>query len=970
MEPRRRARRIRVKKSSWNDDDDDFVGPLANNTGGLKRNESSSSSLKFPQPAPAPARGTLSRRQTLGSSGSVNTGRESSRSRSREISSRAGLQVKASFSTVTTRQPPVKTSRPWNGGPGVACKSSSSSTRLAAGTSRAAVELSTTSDLAKPTNSDAPLASSAVYEKTRRNAASKAESFAAEHKKPIVEKLFSSAKKIISSGKKKACATGGDGFRAPAPLLGREVPKLVFHSSSSESLADSAKENTEPAETDAEANAEAVNDLGLLPPRERLRNPSASALTPGAAMAGAALLQPRSRKIPGRLGAMPMRSVWPDSAKRFPAHIGKLSSSVSTPSLSTVATSKSTKTPQVLTAEGKGTGTSASLSRSNSLGSVAGHHPEGVSTVKKRPFPLENGRTKLGNRLAVLHEESSSGSGGSGRHRHHSMTTTPGHKHSTARPDVHHDLQHHPIKSFAHQGPDFIHPIQGDSPSFTSACAKSKQQHPPESAPVSQAFDIPRQPPESASLPQALYINPLSQVPDRSRPQQPPPAQLFTTGPFGPAGTDHSCSISPILLESVENSNNKESQEMEASDEGIGCSFKALPLLSDSLNNGTFKGGLDDFSVATEEILRKFGEGTIETLRSQPQHHRKQHHPPSQATSTLSTFSTPFSSSTMTPAPSQSFAPPVLFSTAAAYPTPSLQPPLAAHFPCQQLIIKGKPYIKLNAIGKGGSCEVYQVWDCEGGRILALKNVVTRDRDTIRGFMGEVQLLEKLQCCSRVIKMFDYDCSPNANALMVLLEKGETDFASKLKSAGLTGSFPIRGIKIFWEQMLQTVHQIHDQGVIHADLKPANFLLVNGELKLIDFGIACSLKDADATSVTLPCLMGTYNYISPEALMGTGAPTVAGQMPVIKISRKSDIWSLGCILYHMAFGRPPFGNVTQLPAKFRAITDPSIPIPIPEERQNTRLADVILKCLQRDPKLRPTTEELLQDPYLVTSPWN
>lgn len=62
---------------------------------------------------------------------------------------------------------------------------------------------------------------------------------------------------------------------------------------------------------------------------------------------------------------------------------------------------------------------------------------------------------------------------------------------------------------------------------------------------------------------------------------------------------------------------------------------------------------------------------------------------------------------------------------------------------------------------------------------------------------------------------------------------------------------------------------LHFLGVIHSDLKPANFLLVRGRLKLIDFGIASSMN-ADMTSVVKDCPIGTLNYISPEALMDTG----------------------------------------------------------------------------------------------------
>lgn len=115
------------------------------------------------------------------------------------------------------------------------------------------------------------------------------------------------------------------------------------------------------------------------------------------------------------------------------------------------------------------------------------------------------------------------------------------------------------------------------------------------------------------------------------------------------------------------------------------------------------------------------------------------------------------------------------------------------------------------------------------------------------------------------------------NLLYMVLEKGDFDLRNMLERHRST--MPLYTLMSYWHQMLLSVNYIHSKDVIHSDLKPENFLLVNGRLKLIDFGISSKVA-VDATSIIKYSQVGTFNYISPEALMDTSS----GNSPFSKIN--------------------------------------------------------------------------------------
>ncbi|GFU41531.1 hypothetical protein NPIL_322671 [Nephila pilipes] len=272
--------------------------------------------------------------------------------------------------------------------------------------------------------------------------------------------------------------------------------------------------------------------------------------------------------------------------------------------------------------------------------------------------------------------------------------------------------------------------------------------------------------------------------------------------------------------------------------------------------------------------------------------------------------------------------------------------------------VNEKSYSVLSLLGSGGSCKVYSVFDVEKKVLVAIKCVDLKNTDpSIReGYKKEIEYLQKLQSSDRVIKMYDYDY--RKDELFIVLERGEVDFAKYISNEAKLKRLSPLMIKFYWAQMLEAVADIHKYGIVHSDLKPANFLLVAGNLKLIDFGIATSVPD-DKTSTFRDTQVGTLNYMSPEAITQLSD----SEKICFKVGVKSDVWSLGCILYNLVYGVTPFHNIKTLLQKIRAITNPKFEIvfkPLPDKL----LVDVLKLCLKRDPKERASVDELLNHPYL------
>ncbi len=153
--------------------------------------------------------------------------------------------------------------------------------------------------------------------------------------------------------------------------------------------------------------------------------------------------------------------------------------------------------------------------------------------------------------------------------------------------------------------------------------------------------------------------------------------------------------------------------------------------------------------------------------------------------------------------------------------------------------------------------------------------------DEKESYISEVEMLKRLQTVkgsNRIIRCYDDEIvlERGREMLYVVMERGDSDLSDVLRRISKEASSanaqrvrksPLNNVqrRFYWQEMLEAVQAVHAAGVIHSDLKPANFVVVGGAIKLIDFGIASKLN-TDQTSIVKESALGTLNYMSPEAI--------------------------------------------------------------------------------------------------------
>jgi len=243
----------------------------------------------------------------------------------------------------------------------------------------------------------------------------------------------------------------------------------------------------------------------------------------------------------------------------------------------------------------------------------------------------------------------------------------------------------------------------------------------------------------------------------------------------------------------------------------------------------------------------------------------------------------------------------------------------------------------IEELGKGGMGKVYKVLDKEVNEKIALKLLkpeIATDEKTIERFRNELKFARKIGH-PNVCRMYDLNREGDTHYITMELVSGE-DLKSTITRIG---QFPVGKAISIAKQVCDGLAEAHRLGVVHRDLKPQNIMLdKEGNARIMDFGIARSLKAKGITGAGV--MIGTPEYMSPE------------QVEVKDVDQRSDIYSLGVILYEMVTGRLPFEGETSIAIamkhKSEAPQDPGkLNTQIPDE-----LSRVILKCLEKDRERR------------------
>ena len=240
---------------------------------------------------------------------------------------------------------------------------------------------------------------------------------------------------------------------------------------------------------------------------------------------------------------------------------------------------------------------------------------------------------------------------------------------------------------------------------------------------------------------------------------------------------------------------------------------------------------------------------------------------------------------------------------------------------------------------------MYRALNWSNGETVAIKQIRLTDlpKAELNVIMQEIDLLKHLHH-PNIVKYLD--SVKSVDSLYIILEYCENGSLHSICKN--FGKFPENLVSLYTAQVLQGLLFLHEQGVIHRDIKGANILTTKeGLVKLADFGVATKQQGLAEGSV-----VGTPYWMAPEVIALAGATTA------------SDIWSLGCTVIELLDGKPPYHKLAPMPALFRIVNDDHPPLP---EGASPQVRDFLMECFQKDPNLRISAKKLLKHPWIMST---
>ena len=249
-------------------------------------------------------------------------------------------------------------------------------------------------------------------------------------------------------------------------------------------------------------------------------------------------------------------------------------------------------------------------------------------------------------------------------------------------------------------------------------------------------------------------------------------------------------------------------------------------------------------------------------------------------------------------------------------------------------------------VGRGGMAEVYRARDIRLDRIVAIKTLradLARDQIFQARFRREAQSAASLNHPS-IVAVYDTgeDMATGVPVPYIVMEYVDGRTVRDLLQEGHR-LLPERSLEII-DGVLRALDYSHQAGIVHRDIKPGNVMVTrNGDIKVMDFGIARAMSDAQATMTQTAQVIGTAQYLSPEQARGE------------RVDARSDLYSTGCLLYELLTGRPPFTGDSPVAIAYQHVREN----PVPPSRVDPDVpvwADaIVLKAMAKSPADRYQT---------------
>ncbi len=249
-------------------------------------------------------------------------------------------------------------------------------------------------------------------------------------------------------------------------------------------------------------------------------------------------------------------------------------------------------------------------------------------------------------------------------------------------------------------------------------------------------------------------------------------------------------------------------------------------------------------------------------------------------------------------------------------------------------------------VGRGGMAEVYRARDIRLDRIVAIKTLradLARDQIFQARFRREAQSAASLNHPS-IVAVYDTgeDMATGVPVPYIVMEYVDGRTVRDLLQEGHR-LLPERSLEII-DGVLRARDYSHQAGIVHRDIKPGNVMVTrNGDVKVMDFGIARAMSDAQATMTQTAQVIGTAQYLSPEQARGE------------RVDSRSDLYSTGCLLYELLTGRPPFTGDSPVAIAYQHVREN----PMPPSRVDPDVppwADaIVLKAMAKNPADRYQT---------------